>query len=262
MKRSKNAKTLASVLAILLTVVVSFLMLFVIFKVIPSKMAAMEAEVQRQQEAAAAAYAEAAKATPVPVQNVDTLDIEDEESVEEEVPEDESEPEPIYITPSVSAPPTATDTEPSDLKSGGTIAVKSALATTYLVQDNPLYNNQAAMAVDGNQSTSWQEGDKGDGVGQQLQLWFESRANVKYIALNLGNWRSASDYAENNRPSSVTISFGGDSYTFSFSDQMVTHYICFDDPINAAAMTLTINGVYTGKSKDCCISEVTFYAAA
>lgn len=268
-RAGERRRCVVSILVIAVTVVLAFLLIYLMFRVIPNRMKKLEADTESRLEAAAEAYAEAARATPVPVQNIDKLDVDESETASEAGGEEstaaeesaaESVPQAVVITPPALKPPYATDTAPADLTAGGVIPVTSALATTYLVQDNPFYNNEAHMAADGSETTSWQEADAGDGTGQQLQLRFGNYYYVKYIELKLGNWRNSDSYRENNRPSSLTLSFGGESYTFSFSDQMTAHYICFEDYVNASALTLTINSVYAGTSSDCCISEVTLYA--
>ena len=59
----------------------------------------------------------------------------------------------------------------------------------------------------------------------------------------------------------MTLDIAGQTYQLSFTDAEIDHYIVFSEPIPANSLIFTIDSVYSGKDADCCISEITPYAA-
>lgn len=154
-----------------------------------------------------------------------------------------------------------TDAQPGDIFSMWPTQASSGAATSELHQTDPQYNNAPIKAGDGDPVTSWQEGASGDGVGERLQLNYPKTLNIKYIQCKLGNWRTPELYAKNNRPQAMTLDIAGQTYQLSFTDAEIDHYIVFSEPIPANSLIFTIDSVYSGKDADCCISEITPYAA-
>ncbi len=147
---------------------------------------------------------------------------------------------------------------PEGLSNSGLIDVNDAQATSELYQSDDIDNSPWA-ACDGDRDTSWQEGTEGEGYGERIEFYF-SEAKVRYVRLELGNWRSENRYYTNNRPKTITVDIGGRSYQLEFIDEMMSQYIVFSEPITATDIQLTIDDIYMGQTHDCCISEVTIYA--
>ena len=152
------------------------------------------------------------------------------------------------------------DDEPSSLGSMKVVTVSSASATSVLHYNDSEYNNEPEMAVDGDETTSWQEGAEGQGSGESITLNFE-KTGVKVIACRLGNWRNDWLYYANCRPKTMTLQIGNQSFDVEFTDAQIPHYIILSDKVEAESLTFTINEIYPGDEyDDCCISELTVYA--
>lgn len=134
----------------------------------------------------------------------------------------------------------------------------TATATSEINQEG--YDNSAAMVLDGNLETSWQEGVAGDGSGEKLTLKLGRACNVKYLVLYLGNWRSDDYFAGNNRPKEMTITVGKVSQQITFPSDRTAYCIRLSSPCRAKKITLQIDSVYQGeKWDDTCIAEVEVY---
>lgn len=159
--------------------------------------------------------------------------------------------------------PTAyvTDAEPEDLNNYQEAVVGSASASSELHQPGNKYNNAAIKAADNDQVTSWQEGSAGDGSGEWLSFNLSAKRDIQYIDCKLGNWRD-DYYAKNNRPKTMTLNIGGQSYSLEFTDAQIDHYIVFSSPISATDASFVIDSVYTGANADCCVAEITFYSGS
>ena len=53
------------------------------------------------------------------------------------------------------------------------------------------------MAVE---STSWQEGVDGPGIGEKVYAQFDNSYYIEYLTFRLGNWKTNDYYTGNNRP--------------------------------------------------------------
>ena len=87
-----------------------------------------------------------------------------------------------------------------DLSSDVQFNFVDAYASSVVAQEG--YDNSAMVAVDGLLETSWQEGVDGNGEGQYLEVYLDGEHAIKYLILNLGNWRS-SDWFYDNRWESI-----------------------------------------------------------
>lgn len=117
---------------------------------------------------------------------------------------------------------------------------------------------------DNDMSTSWQEGESDDGVGQSLTFTFDNTAEIRAIALWIGSESSNNSYLDSNRPSDITVSITcGDlsnEQEMTLDDIDGEQMIVFDEPIPTDSLTITIDGVYKGRQfRDTAISEMKFY---
>ena len=150
-----------------------------------------------------------------------------------------------------------TSSMPEGLNNAGYISISDAQATSELYQSDDIDNSPYA-ACDGYTESSWQEGTEGEGYGERIEFYFPE-SNVRYVKLALGNWRSENRYYANNRPKTMTVDVGGNSYKLDFDDDMVLQYIEFSEPVKASDIQFTIDDIYLGQTHDCCISEITIY---
>ncbi len=174
-------------------------------------------------------------------------------------------------TPTATATPTPTPTEEPEqltvslvdrnsvsLTGYSRVGVSQAAASSTVVQEG--YDNSAAMVVDGDTVTSWQEGVDGDGLGEVLQFELDREYDVKYMTFNLGNWRDPERYAMNNRPQTMTIWLDDLSFQVTFPDGQTEFCIEFSSDCPASVIYLRIDSVYQGTEwDDTCISEVGIY---
>ena len=132
-------------------------------------------------------------------------------------------------------------------------------ATSVIEQDN--FSNDASMTYDGDETTSWQEGVSGNGEGETIYLGFGALANVKYVNVKLGNWRSEEYFYLNSRPQIMTLTVGDKSFQVAFPDGKDEFTIGLSDAVSAGSISLTIDSVYEGEEyEDTCISEISVYA--
>lgn len=118
--------------------------------------------------------------------------------------------------------------------------------------------------IDGDYSTCWQDGVKGDGIGETLRYAFDDALIGKMTIVN-GNRRDDSSYGENNRLASAHLVFrkdGNDVYEedIEFEDnESITSVFEFVDGVECDTIELTITDVYHGsKYKDTCVAEISF----
>ena len=141
------------------------------------------------------------------------------------------------------------------------VALSSASATSVLEPESDEYHYEPYRAIDNDTVTSWQEGAKGDGIGEKLTIYLSKKSNVKYISLWGGNWRADEQFRNNNRPKDVKISIGEKEYSVRLSDGKKEKYIVFQEPIETNQIVFTFESVYKGvTSEDLCISEVKVYS--
>jgi hypothetical protein len=149
------------------------------------------------------------------------------------------------------------DQEITDLSGYSPVTVKSAEATSVMPANDGSNIYRAESAVDGDEKTSWQEGESGDGIGSTLTLHFDREYSVRYVVMKLGNWRSDSLYEENNRPKTLSIMFGEESVQVTVPDEKKEVCVTLSKDVKASDMTLRIDDVYSGsKYDDTCIAEI------
>ena len=161
--------------------------------------------------------------------------------------EDEKEAE---ITVSVDA------AEPEDLASYEQITAASCEASSELGE------NTAQKAVDGQETTSWQEHAASYGKGENLTLKFDKTYKVKYLALKLGSWKDDNAYEQNNRPKELDIQTDHLIRKVSFPDGKEQYWVTFSDACEASELKMIIEQVYRGSKaswNDTCIAEVQVY---
>lgn len=148
------------------------------------------------------------------------------------------------------------ETEPEDLSSYVQIQPASSEASS------ELGGNTAQMAIDGQESTSWQENAAGYGQGENLTLKFDKTYKVKYLALKLGSWKDDDAYRQNNRPKELDIQTDHLIRKVSFPDGKEQYWVIFSDACESSELKMIIEQVYRGSKtswNDTCIAEVQVY---
>ncbi|TKH45758.1 hypothetical protein C1I60_04695 [Paenibacillus terrae] len=115
----------------------------------------------------------------------------------------------------------------------------------------------AKNLVDGDTSTAWCEGVKGNGEGETILLNLGSSQKVKGIELINGYAKSEKSYRENNRVQKLKLQFS-DGSSLEMNDFNTRKK--FKEPINTSFIKLTILSVERGtKYQDTCISDVRLF---
>ena len=143
----------------------------------------------------------------------------------------------------------------------GTVRIRDVAESSVIVQEG--YDNSGEMAVDGDETTSWQPAEN-SGPGEFLDFYFTREENIRCITFKLGNWRNDEMFDWNNRPKDIILTVGdvvfGETFDITFPDGKTEYCVKFSRPIPASQVLLTIRTVYSGSHwNDTAISEVTFY---
>lgn len=119
----------------------------------------------------------------------------------------------------------------------------------------------AEKVIDGDQATSWQEGEEGTGEGKGIKINLDGTHQIRCLVLSLGNWRSDELWKYNARPKSLTIQIGEQfQKDVRFSDEKSSFCLVLEEPIDASFVSLTLQESYPGERwEDNCISEVEIY---
>lgn len=139
------------------------------------------------------------------------------------------------------------------------LAVTNAEQSSMASSDS--YDYSANSAIDGDITSSWQEGVDGLGEGTGIKLTLDGTHKIRYMVLYLGNWRSDEMWQKNARPAKLSINLGDNqAKDVEFSDEKKAFCLSFDEPVEASFVSLYIEAGYAGsKWNDNCISEVELY---
>ena len=183
-------------------------------------------------------------------------------------PTEEPTPEP-EVTPEVTEEPEPTDTTPTasvidkgaaELNRYTKAGITASRETSYI--DDPKYDNSSKAMYDGLNYTAWQENVGGSGEGETASLDLDRMYEVRYIVFKLGNWTDEANYRENNRPKTLTLQVGNQTFEVEFPDEMKEFCVDLSKEISAAQIDITLGTVYSGSVyDDTCIAEVEVYGA-
>lgn len=115
--------------------------------------------------------------------------------------------------------------------------------------------------IDGDITTGWVEGAKGQGSGETITLYFDGEYLINGMVINAGFQKDNDLYSKNSRPAEVKIAFAdGESNTYTLRDIDGGQDISFGKEILTDSISLTIESVYQGtKYEDTVISEINIY---
>ena len=115
--------------------------------------------------------------------------------------------------------------------------------------------------IDGDQTTSWQEGEEGTGEGKGATLTLDGSHQIRYLVLYLGNWKSDELWTYNARPQSLAIQVGEtNEEILEFPDEKKVFYLALQEPTEASEIKIRIQSSYEGERwEDNCISEIEVY---
>ena len=141
----------------------------------------------------------------------------------------------------------------------GSGAITKADASSVIDQD--LVGNEPIKAFDDNDSTDWQEGVDGPGIGDYLEFAFDKSYPVAYMTFKLGNWlpdKSDKYYWGNCRPKTLQIDSGNNSWNLIFPDGKEEFLVRLDPETDISNIKITIQDVYTDRIewKDTAITDI------
>ena len=141
----------------------------------------------------------------------------------------------------------------------GSGAITKADASSVIDQD--LVGNEPIKAFDDNDSTDWQEGVDGPGIGEYLEFAFDKSYPVAYMTFKLGNWlpdKSDKYYWGNCRPKTLQIDSGNNSWNLTFPDGKEEFLVRLDPETDISNIKITIQDVYTDRIewKDTAITDI------
>ncbi|WP_311080546.1 NADase-type glycan-binding domain-containing protein [Paenibacillus polymyxa] len=120
-------------------------------------------------------------------------------------------------------------------------------------------NSYAAQNImDGDASTAWCEGIKGDGIGEWIKIDFGSMQELKGFELINGLAKSSKAFQANNRVKRMKLEFPNGQTMMIDNDFLSNQFL--DNPIHTSSVKITIEAVEKGsKYHDTCMSEIRFF---
>lgn len=111
--------------------------------------------------------------------------------------------------------------------------------------DQDLVANEPIFIFDGDDTTNWQEGASGSGIGEYLDFIFDKTYSVEYMTFKLGNWKTEEYFNENYRPKTLLINSGNNSWTITFADVKQEFLVQLDPAADMNNIRITIQDVYS-----------------
>lgn len=146
------------------------------------------------------------------------------------------------------------------------LEVVNAEATSVIRQDG--VDNSPMQIFDGIESTSWQEGVDGPGIGEKVYAQFDNSYYIEYLTFRLGNWKTNDYYTGNNRPKTLRITLGNDAtgteqiFDVDFPDGKELFCVEINPGIRCFYIEIEIRDIYAGaKWDDTAIADIGFYGA-
>ncbi|MEK5322170.1 discoidin domain-containing protein [Paenibacillus sp. FSL L8-0644] len=120
-------------------------------------------------------------------------------------------------------------------------------------------NSYAARNImDGDASTAWCEGVKGDGIGEWIKIDFGSMQELKGFELINGLAKSSKAFQANNRVKRMKLEFSNGQTMMIDNDFISNEFL--DNPIHTSFVKIMIEAVERGsKYNDTCMSEIRFF---
>lgn len=120
----------------------------------------------------------------------------------------------------------------------------------------------AENVLDGSYRTAWVENASGNGIGEWIQLNFDSNHVINGLEISNGYKKSESLYEKNSRAKTIRLHFSdGSSQEFELADEfMGIQRLQFASPIVTNYIRIELVDMYSGtKYEDTCITELSVY---
>ncbi len=134
------------------------------------------------------------------------------------------------------------------------------VSSTLVEKNRPSDAYAAQNMVDGNNSTAWNEGVKGDGIGQWVKFDFDKPVKLRAFRIIAGFAKTPRIFRANNRIKKAKLVFSdGQTQVISLKDTMKFQDVLINRALPTSSLKLQVMSVYRGKKfRDTCISEVDF----
>lgn len=151
------------------------------------------------------------------------------------------------------------DASLTDMTGWSKLSYESCGQSSHVVQ--PKYDNTAKAAMDGDDTTSWQESVEGAGIGQQVWYQLDRQYDIRYLSFKLGNWRNDRYFYGNNRPKKLKITINDMVSVVEFPTDKQEYWVELSPAFSGSVITFTVEEVYvgTGEYDDTCIAEIGIY---
>ena len=138
------------------------------------------------------------------------------------------------------------------------LTVSSAEASSELVYEGERF--YASYVVDGDVTSSWQEGANGLGIGESITLHFKDAKDVSVITIAPGYQLNKVAFQNNGRPAKLRFEFSdGTSCEVTIPDEMGTVQLLLSAPVRTEYVRVVILSAYSAEWEDTAISEIQFY---
>ena len=219
------------VFAVILEIVAIAFIVVMVLRGFPDKKAEDDKPVVNHSGEEAESENETSEAEPAPGSNAQVAE-------EEPAPENPQESETHLID--------NTDTlkeVKASYKKIGKDQITNSYASSTIDQD--LVANEPIFIFDGDDTTNWQEGASGSGIGEYLDFIFDKTYSVEYMTFKLGNWKTEEYFNENYRPKTLLINSGNNSWTITFADVKQEFLVQLDPAADMNNIRITIQDVYS-----------------
>ena len=142
---------------------------------------------------------------------------------------------------------------------------EETLSIINIIADSTLISSKgkeyyAEYMVDGDTTTSWQEGADDFGENNSIEITFAQKAILRYMVIYNGNQASEDLFKSNNRVRSIEIKIGDEKTGVELEDSMTPQIIELQGIDEVEKVTVIIKSVYPGSRwDDTCISEIACY---
>ena len=123
------------------------------------------------------------------------------------------------------------------------------------------YSHSGKLAVDGNVDTCWSEGVKGLGIGENIEIQFNSTYKVNGLNIWIGHQKTQELFYQNARPTVIRVlGSDGSDEVYRLRDAFGGQRLNFRYPITVNKLKIVVVEAAQGtKYEDTCIAEVNFF---
>ena len=149
--------------------------------------------------------------------------------------------------------------EPTEAAAGSPVLLAARATASSTLQGSGTTSYDPANLVDGDPETAWNEGSRGDGVGEWVELTLAAPADVTRVLLWNG-YQKGEQFPQNGRVRQLRIDAGERTFEVELLDVEGPQAVNLPQPVRAQRVRLTIDDVYVGdRYPDVALSEIEVY---